>query len=487
MHLLDRIAHWSRTSPEHIAHISNERTLTYGELAARSDALALWLDRELGERRVPVAIHGHKEPEMLVTFLAAVKTGRPYAPIDYTTPPARVQRVMEISGAGVLLTPEKVAELSANGATYESDRRVEEDDPFYVLFTSGSTGEPKGVVITLANLEHYLAWMQGAHDFAPQGEVFLNHAPFTFDLSVHDIYLALTTGNTIFSLTKELATNLRALFQALGKCGATQWMSTPSFAQMCCIEKSFNSTMLPALRRVFFCGETLAPETAAQMLERFPGVEILNTYGPTEATVAVTGVPVTRELLAQWNPLPIGRVMPGTRIIIRDEKGEPVPSGERGEIVIAGPNVSPGYLGRPDLTEKAFAPFEGTRCYRTGDWGRDRDGLIFCEGRMDGQIKLHGNRIELGDLEANLRALPEIADAVVLPVKKHDVVDSLAAFVVLAGAKEGSDFEQAAKLKTRLGERLPAYMVPRKFHFLPSFPMNNNGKADRKKLAELLG
>ena len=201
----------------------------------------------------------------------------------------------------------------------------------------------------------------------------------------------------------------------------------------------------------------------------------------------MTSVPVTRELLAQWNPLPIGRVMPGTRILIRDDKGQPVPPGERGEIVIAGPNVSPGYLGRPDLTEKAFAPYEDTRCYRTGDWGRDRDGLVFCEGRMDGQIKLHGNRIELGDLEANLRALSEIADAVVLPVKKHDVVDSLAAFVVLAGAKEGSDFEQAAKLRTRLGERLPAYMVPRKFHFLPSFPMNNNGKADRKKLAELLG
>ena len=487
MHLLDRITHWCRTSPNHIAHVSGDRTLTYGELGARSDALAAWLDRELGERRVPVAIQGHKEPEMLVTFLAAVKTGRPYVPIDTTTPSARVQRVMEISGAGVLLTPQKVAEFSASSEDYAATRRVGNDDPFYVLFTSGSTGEPKGVVITLANLDHYVSWMREAHHFTPNGEIFLNHAPFSFDLSVHDIYVALTTGNTIFSLTKELATNLRALFQALGKCGVTQWTSTPSFAQMCCVEKTFNATMLPALRRILFCGETLAPETAVQMLERFPGAEILNTYGPTEATVAVTSVPVTRELLTQWNPLPIGRVMPGTRIIIRDEKGEPVPSGERGEIVIAGPNVSPGYLARPDLTEKAFAPFEDTRCYRTGDWGRDRDGLFFCEGRMDGQIKLHGNRIELGDLEANLRALPEIADAVVLPVKKHDVVDSLAAFVVLAGAKEASDFEQAAKLKTRLGERLPAYMVPRKFHFLASFPMNDNGKADRRKLAELLG
>jgi D-alanine--poly(phosphoribitol) ligase subunit 1 len=245
--------------------------------------------------------------------------------------------------------------------------------------------------------------------------------------------------------------------------------------------------MMPAMKRFFFCGETMAPETASQMLERFPDSEILNTYGPTEATVAVTSVPVTRELIAQWNPLPIGRVMPGTRIIIRGENGAPVPPGERGEIVIAGPNVSPGYLHRPDLTEKAFAAFEDTRSYRTGDWGRDRDGLVFCEGRMDNQIKLHGHRIELGDMESNLRALDEVADAVMLPVKKRDIIDSVAAFIVLSGPKKGSDFEQAAALKTKLAERVPPYMIPRKFIFLDSFPMNTNGKADRKQLAEKLG
>ena len=486
MHLLDQIAHWVRVAPDRIAQISNDRTITYGELGARSDSLAAWLDRELGDRRVPVAIHGHKEPEMLVTFLAAVKTGRPYVPIEISTPQARVERVVEISEAGVLLTPEKVAALSAGGATYEAARKVSEGDPFYILFTSGSTGEPKGVVITLANLNHYLAWMRGAHDFTPGVEVFLNHAPFTFDLSVHDIYLALSTGGTIFSLTKDVAADFRILFEALRKCGATQWMSTPSFAQMCMIERGFSQQMLPTMRRFFFCGETLAPETATQMLERFPDAEIFNTYGPTEATVAVTSVRVTRELIAEYNPLPIGHVMPGTEIIIRGENGQPVAPGERGEIVIAGPNVSPGYLRRPDLTEKVFAAHGSTRSYRTGDWGRDRGGIVFCEGRMDNQIKLHGHRIELGDMESNLRALDEIADAVVLPVKKGDRIDSVAAFVVLRGAKQGSDFEQAAKLKTKLGARVPPYMVPRKFIFLESFPMNTNGKADRKALAAQL-
>lgn len=483
MHLLDQIAERVRVTPEKLAHISDAREITYGDLWARSDALACWLDAELGSARVPVAIHGHKEPEMLVTFLAAVKTGRPYVPIDASTPAARVSRIMEISEAGVLLDPQKVAAIPVEGR-YEAVHRVGEQDPFYILFTSGSTGEPKGVVITLQNLSHYLAWMRGEHEFVIGGEIFLNHAPFTFDLSVHDIYLGLSTGGTIFSLTKETATDLRKLFVALRGSGVTQWMTTPSFAQMCMIEKGFNETMLPAMRRFFFCGETLAPETAAQMLERFPSAEMFNTYGPTEATVAVTSVVVTRELLAQYNPLPIGRVMPGTEIYIRGENGQPVAEGERGEIVIVGPNVSPGYLRRPDLTEKAFAAHGSTRAYRTGDWGRDRGGMVFCEGRMDNQIKLHGHRIELGDMESNLRSLEEVADAVVLPVKKEDRVESVAAFIVLSGPKQGTDFEQAAALKAKLGEKVPPYMIPRKFVFLESFPMNANGKADRKKLAE---
>ena len=486
MHLLDTIAGHARTCPERAAHVSGNRQMTYAELAARSDAVAAWLDSQLGDRRVPVAIRGHKEPEMLVGFIGAVKSGRPYVPIDYSAPAQRVDRVVEIAGAGMLLSPEKIAEIAAGPAVAYERRTLGNDDPFYILFTSGSTGEPKGVVITLGNLNHYLSWMRGVLPIREQGEVFLNQAPFTFDLSVHDIYLSLSTGGTLFSLTKDHVANLRSLFEALRQCNVTMWMSTPSFAQMCLIERSFNAEMMPHVRKFCFCGETLAPETASQLLERFPQADVINTYGPTEATVAMTMVQITREVIAQSNPLPIGRVMPGTRVIIRGEDGKPVPPGERGEIVIAGPNVSPGYLGRPDLTETAFYPLGDTRAYRTGDWGRDRDGMLFCEGRMDSQIKLHGYRIELGDLEANLRALPDVADVVVLPVQKGGKIDSLTAFVVLSGAKQGTDFEQSAKLKTQLGERLPAYMVPRKFHFLDSFPMNNNGKADRKKLAEML-
>ena len=486
MHLLDRIAEHGRRYPDRLAHISGERRMTHGELLARSDTLAAWLDSQLGDSRAPVAVHGHKEPEMLVSFLAAVKSGRPYVPIDYSTPEQRMQRVIEIADAKVVLNPAKVAEITSGAQAGYQRKPLNDADPFYILFTSGSTGEPKGVVITLGNLNHYLSWMRAEGGFRDGEEIFLNHAPFTFDLSVHDIYLALGSGNTVFSLTKDHVSNLRALFVALRECNATTWMSTPSFAQMCMIEKGFNSAMLPHLRSFYLCGEALAPETASQLIERFPSSAVWNIYGPTEATVAMTKIGITRNIIAKWNPLPIGLPMTGTRVIIRGDDGRPVPPGERGEIVIAGPNVSPGYLKRDDLTAKAFYEIDGTRAYRTGDWGREREGIFFCEGRMDSQIKLNGHRIELGDLEANLRALPEIADAVVLPVQKSGRIDSLTAFVVLSGAKQGTDFEQSAKLKTHLGERLPPYMVPRKFHFLDSFPMNTNGKADRKKLAELL-
>lgn len=486
MDLLARIDHWGEIAPDRPAHISEGHTLTYGELRAQSDALAVWLAEKLGDNRDPIAVIGHKENEMLVAFLGAVKSGHPYVPIDLSIPPQRAERIVQNANAALTLTPAAVREALAAPRAIAKPRPVSGEDPYYIIFTSGSTGEPKGVVITLNCLTTFVIWTLGEQKFPDLNETFLNQAPFSFDLSVMDLYSSLASGGTLFSVTKEAIANPKVLYQAFANSGITTWVSTPSFAQMCLVEKSFGPAMLPNIRRFWFCGETLAPETASQLLDRFPAAEVWNTYGPTEATVATTSILVTREVIAQHSPLPVGAVMPGTRIAIMDEQRAPVAEGERGEIVIIGPNVSPGYLGRPDLTEKAFFATDGTRAYRTGDWGRTRGGLVFFEGRMDGQIKLHGYRIEIGDIESHLRNLPQISDAVVLVAEKNGKPDSLAGFVVLRERGAGSDFEISLQLKKQLGERLPAYMVPRKFWFLDAFPMTANGKADRRKLAEHL-
>jgi D-alanine--poly(phosphoribitol) ligase subunit 1 len=178
--------------------------------------------------------------------------------------------------------------------------------------------------------------------------------------------------------------------------------------------------------------------------------------------------------------------MPGTEVFVTDENREILPENKRSEIIIAGPNVSLGYLARPDLTANAFFEHGNQRAYRTGDLGRIRDNLLFFEGRIDQQIKLTGYRIELGDVEANLRTLPLVRDAVVIPVIKDAEAKSLAAFVVLSARNEPSDFELAQTIRKQLGERLPAYMLPRKFVFLDAFPMTANGKTDRARLAESL-
>lgn len=483
--LLVRIDSWSQLAPDHLAHISGDRALTFAELIARSDALAACLSRTLTRPQSPVVVLGHKEPEMLIAFLGAVKAGHPYVPLDTSLPKQRVERIIESSGTELVLTPDRVVELAAEHAP-DKPRPVQWNDPYYIIFTSGSTGEPKGVVITLESLTSFVEWMLAEQKPADLQAVFLNQAPFSFDLSVMDLYLSLVTGGTLFSITAEQIANPRQLYGALASSNLTTWVSTPSFAQMCLVEKSFDAGMLPHVRRFLFCGETLAPEVVSQLLDRFPGAEVWNTYGPTEATCATTSIKITRQILAAYSPLPVGFCKPDARIVIMDEEANPVAAGERGEIIIAGPNVSTGYLGRPDLNEKAFFRLEGMRAYRTGDWGRLEDGLLFFEGRKDDQVKLHGYRIELGDIEAHLRALRGIRDAVVIPNLKQGRADSLSACVILSEPGARLDFDRIVQLKAALGQQLPNYMIPRKFLAFERFPLTPNGKADRRRLAEML-
>lgn len=490
--IFDQLQLWAARYPERRAHVvaSAGRTstiqLTYRELLSRSRAVAGYLRTNLPGDHSPVIVLGHKEPEMLAGFLGVVGSGRPYIPLDDSLPAHRIDSVNAVAGAALILTPEVIASLPANEEAELSFPQT--SSPFYIIFTSGSTGDPKGVVITAGCLDAFLDWMLSEHAFVEGGETFLNQAPFSFDLSVMDLYLSLVTGGTLYSVTRREIADFRSLFLAIDAADLTGWISTPSFAQLCLAERTFAATRLPKLRHFLFCGETLLPDTANRLLDRFPAAEVWNTYGPTEATVATTSVRITKALAGQTGPLPIGAPRPGTRMYLRDEYGSLAAEGERGEMVIAGPNVSPGYLGRPDLTEAVFFDEDdGRRAYRTGDWGRWRDGWLYFEGRQDSQIKLHGYRIELADIEENLLSLDGVRECVVVPVSRHGTVQFLAAFVVPIRERSAEEDATAASevLRSRLAERVPAYMLPRKIYFQPLLPMTANGKADRRRLSEI--
>ncbi len=489
MHILTAIHHWGASDPTRIAHHSGDRRLSYAQLSRDTESLAATLRRSLPDDQSPIAVIGHKQPEMLVGFLASVAAGHPYIPIDASLPAARVSAILETARTALTLTPEKVQALLAEKdapAVSAPERQIQAEDPWYIIFTSGSTGAPKGVTITAGCLQSFLAWMLAEQKITPQAEVFLNQAPFSFDLSVMDLYLSLVTGGTLFSLSKDEIEDPPRLFPALAGSGITVWVSTPSFARLCLAEPTFSSASLPGLRKFLFCGETLPPEVAAGLLDRFPQAEVWNTYGPTEATCATTSVRIDRSLLGRYEALPVGFPKPDSRVLVQTADGHPAAEGERGEVIIAGPNVSPGYLARPDLTAQSFFHLDGQRAYHTGDWGHYQDGLLFFDGRIDNQIKLHGYRIEPGDIEANLRSILEIQDAVVLPHLNQGLPDYLVAFVILKAPPAQSEFETTRALKRQLGALLPAYMLPRKFVYCQQFPMTANGKTDRRQLSEML-
>ena len=487
MELIEQIDRWSEIYPERAAHVSGAHSITYRELTSRSNKLAAYLSSTLPSDGSPVVILGHKEIEMLVGFLGCIKSGHPYIPLDTSLPSQRVEVVIETARSSLTLTPEQIREIISNDSENKfTIHKPALNDPWYIIFTSGSTGNPKGVTITRGCLENFVEWVTAEQGFKEGNEIFLNQAPFSFDLSVMDLYASLASGGTLFSINKDEIAEQKVLYKTLAKSDVSFWVSTPSFARMCLMEHSFNQEMLPNVHTFWFCGETLAPDVAANLLKRFPNAKVWNTYGPTEATVATTSIQITEEVIAKYSPLPVGRPKPGTQVVVHDEKSNPVAGGERGEIIIAGPNVSVGYIHRPDLTSRAFFELNNQRAYHTGDWGRYQDGLLFFEGRMDFQIKLHGYRIEIGDIESNLHALTNVQDAVVIPAMKNERADYLVAFMILKSKSEKSDFEVMREMKRQLSERVPDYMVPRKFVFLAEFPTTTNGKVDRKKLAETI-
>lgn len=478
-------------------------SITYGRLDEQSGRLAAWLRRHNPQGN-PVAIYGHKDPLMLVGMFACMKAGCAYVPVDTVYPKSRIDDILAqladpialltipdegaCAAASLSVDPARLAQIVADGQPLaDPSAAISGDDAAYILFTSGSTGKPKGVVQRARSLDltsRYFSSLAPAGD----GYTVFNRAPFSFDLSIFDFLIALPNGHTMFALAQDAENSLARAFDAIRKAAPTLWVSTPSFLQMCLTDPSFTAREFPSMRTFLMCGETLMNGTARAFFKAFPEGRLVNMYGPSETCGAVTDVTITPAMANADEPLPVGTPSPYSEIQIVDSDSlQSVPTGQRGEILILGDTAARGYRGLPEKTAACFfgrtdASGRTVRCYRTGDEGSlDANGMLHYYGRLDLQVKVNGFRIELGDIEENLTALPQVSMACVVVRKRNGVPTALAAHVVPA-AGVTADRKLTKLLKEELKRELPAYMIPRTFAYCDELPVNFNGKVDRKAI-----
>lgn len=502
MRILENIKIYS--NEERIASIVDGDRLTYRDLEKKSNALAYYILNEFKNDRTPIVIYGNKENEILITMIAALKSGRAYVPVDVTFPKDRIESIVnEVNPKLIINCTTNNIDINSNIMNIEelnnifdmyNDKEVDnkywvkDDENCYILFTSGSTGKPKGVQISKNNLDSFTEWFTKYLEVGNSNTSILNQPSYSFDLSVMPVYLGLINGKILFSLSKKTLENMKETFNEIKKSDMRLWISTPAFASMCMQDSSFNMDLMPNIETMYFIGEILPTKLVIDIRERFPNVRIINSYGPTEATVAITGVDITEEMLDLDKELPIGYPMEGSIIKILDDNNNELKEGEKGEITIYSKSVSKGYYNNEEMTNKVFFDtiIEGKeyRAYKTGDLGYYKEGLLYFCGRKDFQIKLNGFRIELEDIENNLRKVSNIKNTIVLPVYREEKVSHLVAFVILEKESELSNLKTTLKIKEELKKYIPAYMIPKTIKILDEFPTNNNDKIDRKKLME---
>lgn len=512
MSYLDNIDLYSTS--DKIAHIYRNSSLSYKELKEQSDNIAVYFIKKFSNNKEPIMVYGHKEHLMLISFMACLKSGHPYIPVDNSMAKTRIKEIIDSAKpAAVINVSDGELHYSGNveniyyiientkGLVPHKKYKTKENEPIYIIYTSGSTGKPKGVRINLSSLESFIKWASKLCNISDK-EVFMNQAPFSFDLSVMDLYLSLTSGSTLFSIDKEMITNFKELFENFKISKMSRWISTPSFAEMCLCSNYFNKELLPKLKCALFCGEILTVDCAKKLKERFCDINIINLYGPTEATVAVTAVEITKSML-QYKILPVGIIKEDCKIVIVPESYRNTceyenniiknlalinaVEGEKGEILIIGDSVAKDYYKDAVNTNKKFFTtyIDGKekRGYKTGDEGYVKDGMLYYCGRIDFQIKLNGYRIELEDIENNLRCLNNVKNAVVIPVYKNEKISHLTALILL---NKNETSITVMDIKRMLKNLIPDYMIPRKIIIKDSLPMNANGKINRKLLMEEL-
>jgi amino acid adenylation domain-containing protein len=457
----------ARLTPDHPALVAGEEVITYGELSRRADQFAAYLASHGVSAGARVGLCLERSPHTIAAILGTLKAGAAYVPLDPGDPPER----------RALLRREAAVNFLYRDGGHEIFGRpsgASSSDAAYVMFTSGSTGPPKGVLVTHRNV---IRLVRGT-DYAmlDASQVLLQMAPLTFDASTFEIWGALLNGATLV-LWQDRDIDLGELRRVVKQHHVTTlWLTAGLFRGVV----RDGREALAGLRQLLAGGDVLQPDDVALVRRAYPDLRIVNGYGPTEATTFSCCYAVPMDSVAE-GPVPIGRPIANTTAYVLDERLEPVPIGVPGELFIGGDGVAQGYVNAADLTAARFLPDPwgqpDGRLYRTGDRVRWRaDGNLEFLGRMDRQVKVRGYRVEPAEVEAEIGLLPGVRDVAVTAVEEPAGGRRLHAFVVADGAA------RATELRAALASRLPGYMIPSGFTILDRLPLGPAGKVDRSGL-----
>jgi amino acid adenylation domain-containing protein len=375
------------------------------------------------------------------------------------------------------------AEIMADDAPSPLPPSREQDDLAYILFTSGSTGQPKGVMLSHANAFSFLDWCHGALGPWYDDDRFSSHAPFHFDLSIFDLFVSCRNAATLVLFGESLAKEPALLGAALAQRMISVWYSAPSILALLAQQGALDHLEFQPPRLVLFAGEVFPIGSLRRLREFWPKARLWNLYGPTETNVC-TAYPIPQYIPTdRTSPYPIGKVCVPLRARVVDEDGHDLPNGSLGELLIAGPGVMRGYFGQPELTSHAFLTDpQGCRWYRTGDLVMDDgSGCYQFHGRRDRMVKKRGYRIELGEIESILYRHDGVDRAAVV-AKSDDSGVSIAAFVALKPDQKRS----IIAMKRHCTVYLPHYMVPDTITFVPSLPSTSTDKVDYQRLKSVV-
>lgn len=447
----------------------------------------------------PVMVYLPKSAKCIASFMGAMYSGNPYVPIAYDMPPSRIQKIVDLlEGRGHIITdengknvlntmsiPESMTvhiydEITKTAPdcdkVYQALDTVIDTDPIYIMFTSGSTGEPKGVTVPHRGAVDYALWVHKTFGIDHTSKLG-NQAPFYFDNSIFDIYSMLLTGAEMNIIPESLFMFPSKLPEYIRDNNLTVIFWVPTVMINVANSGALSEIEMPTLKTVAFCGEVM-PNTQLNIWRKNHNAVYANLYGPTEISDVCTYYIVDRDF-RDSDPLPIGRACENMRIVILTPEGKPAKTNEQGELCVIGTGVSLGYWNKPDISDKVFVqnplnPFYEERIYRTGDLAYINDeGLIMYDGRMDNQVKVKGNRIELGEIECAAMCVSGVKGAcAIFDAQNEEIV----LFV------ESAENLILRKFNNELKQYIPKYMLPSRLVVMEKFPHTANDKIDRVTL-----